>query len=200
MNGMKNDRQWDRKLNIRTRGRDSTHESAVRYAYEPTPYGVLQKLTESGWITKDSVLLDYGSGKGRVSIFMSAETGCKSLGIDFSEDMVRTAEKNLEASGLQARVSFRLADAVRFTIPPDVDRLYFFNPFSASILEEVLKKVIASWYEAPRRILLFFYYPSKDYVGLLARSPEFDFIDELDCSDLFPGDLREKILCFSLEE
>ena len=200
MNGMKNDRQWDRKLNIRTRGRDSAHGSAVRYAYEPTPYGVLQKLTESGWITKDSVLLDYGSGKGRVSIFMSAETGCKSLGIDFSEDMVRTAEKNLEASGLQTRVSFRLADAVRFTIPPDVDRLYFFNPFSASILEEGLKKVIASWYEAPRRILLFFYYPSKDYVGLLARSPEFDFIDELDCSDLFPGDPREKILCFSLEE
>ena len=196
---MKNDWQWDRKLHIHTRGRDGSKEDRDRYAYEPTPYGVLQKLSESGWIGRNDMLLDYGCGKGRVGLFLNAQTGCRSIGIDFNQDMVRAAEKNLEkmpAAGTD--VQFVWADAARYQVPDDATRFYFFNPFSLRILEFVMQKILESWYRAPREMLLLFYYPSSDYVGFLTRSEMLSFVDELDCSDLFPDDPRERILCFEL--
>ena len=48
-----------------------------------------------------------------------------------------------------------------------------------------------------REILLFFYYPSEEYVSCLMEEDELMFYDEIDCRDLFPGeDSRERILIF----
>ena len=62
----------------------------------------------------------------------------------------------------------------------------------------MIGKILDSWYAAPRRILLMFYYPSDEYVACLMNIAELDFADEIDCSGLFPGDARERILCFEL--
>lgn len=215
---MKNDWLWDRKLHIHTRGDDRSKEDRDRYAYEPTPYGVLLKLVDSGWVRREDVLMDYGCGKGRVGLFMHHQTGCGSIGIDFNGDMIRKAEKNLENMNGGKNDSFRRdipqnadfsydfpgspaflwADAARYEVPDAVTRFYFFNPFSVRILEIVIGKVLDSWYRKPRHILLFFYYPSADYVSFLMRTDMLSFVDELDCQDLFPDDPREKILCFEL--
>lgn len=83
-------------------------------------------------------------------------------------------------------------------MPDKVDRIYFFNPFSLEILRKVMGRIRKSWYEAPREILLFFYYPSDEYVSYLMTVDELDFLDEIDCRDLFPGgDVRERILVFA---
>ena len=73
----KNEQDWDDRLNIRTSGRDVSAEDENHYPYEPTPYSVLQRLTESGRIGKESFLIDYGSGKGRTAFFLHHETGCR---------------------------------------------------------------------------------------------------------------------------
>ena len=194
---MNNDWLWDRKLHIRTRGDDRSKEDRDRYAYEPTPYSVLLKLSESGWISREDVLLDYGCGKGRAGLFLHNQTGCGCIGIDFNGDLIRKAEKNRESMAA-GKISFLWADAARYEVPEEVTRFYFFNPFSTRILEIVIGKILSSWYKKPRRILLFFYYPSADYVSLLIRTDMLSCVEELDCSDLFPDDPREKILCFEL--
>ena len=52
-------------------------------------------------------------------------------------------------------------------------------------------------YQNPREILLFFYYPSDEYVGWLMTVDELMFVDEIDCRDLFEGENgRERILVF----
>ena len=75
---------------------------------------------------------------------------------------------------------------------------YFFNPFSAEILRKVMARILASYYETPREILLFFYYPSDEYVSYLMTVDELEFYDEIECDDLFTGDNRERILIFQL--
>ena len=67
----KNESRWDKLLNIRTMGRDDTHADQYRYPYEPTPYSVLERLANAGYIRKGNILLDYGCGKGRVDFFLS---------------------------------------------------------------------------------------------------------------------------------
>ena len=53
---------WEKKLNIRTSGKIDHFVSQACNPYEPTDYRVLQALAESGYVTADSHVLDYGSG------------------------------------------------------------------------------------------------------------------------------------------
>ena len=67
------------------------------------------------------------------------------------------------------------------------------------ILRKVTARIRESWYRRPREMLLFFYYPSDEYIADLMTEDLFEFEDEIDCRDLFPGnDGREKIMVFSI--
>jgi hypothetical protein len=68
------------------------------------------------------------------------------------------------------------------------------------ILHKVMARILASYYEDPRQLLLFFYYPSEEYISYLMTVEELEFFDEIECGDLFPGqDERETVLIFELQ-
>lgn len=188
---------WDKRLNIHTMGRNDANADEYRYPYEPTAYKVLERLAQSGVIGKDNVVLDYGCGKGRVDFFLSGQTGARTIGIEYDEQIYQKAAENQKTAS--AKASFVLGRAEEYEVPPEVDRCYFFNPFSVEILHKVMARILESYYQQPREIYLFFYYPSDDYVGCLMTMNEPEFFDEIDCSDLFEGnDPRERIMIFSL--
>lgn len=192
-----NEEKWDRLLQIRTSGRDDSHADQYRYPYEPTPYCVLERLADSGYLRKGNTLLDYGCGKGRVEFFLSWQTRCRSIGIEYDERIYEKAAENQKRAAAAGRVTFELANAEQFQVPEEVDRIYFFNPFSLEILQKVISRIIDSYYAAPREILLFFYYPSDEYISFLMTVDELTFSDEIDCGDLFQGkDPRERIIIF----
>ena len=147
------DNKWDKLLHIKTMGRDDSQSDQYRYPYEPTPYSVLQRLANTGLIRKNNMLLDYGCGKGRVDFFLSYQTRCRCLGVEYDE------------------------------------RIY----------EKVMARIMESYYEHPRQILCFFYYPSDEYLTYLMTVDEMMFTDEIDCSDLFGGNSeRERIMIFEI--
>lgn len=191
--------KWDKLLQIRTTGRDDSHADQYRYPYEPTPYPVLERLANSGYIRKGNTLLDYGCGKGRVDFFLSWQTRCRSIGIEYDERIYEKAVENQNMSSVSGRVTFQAVDAGEFPVPESVDRIYFFNPFSLEILQKVISRIRDSYYEAPREILLFFYYPSDEYISFLMTVNELTFYDEIDCGDLYDGkDSRERIVIFKM--
>ena len=60
-----------------------------------------------------------------------------------------------------------------------------------------MAKIEESYYENPREMLFFFYYPSDEYVAYLMTKDDLMICDEVDCRDLFEGNnKREKILIF----
>ena len=50
---------------------DDSRSDQYRYPYEPTQYLVLERLVNSGLISKKNTVLDYGTGKGRVCFYLS---------------------------------------------------------------------------------------------------------------------------------
>lgn len=195
----KNEEKWDRLLRIRTTGRDDSHADQYRYPYEPTPYSVLERLAQSGRIRKKQVLLDYGCGKGRVDFFLAYQAGCRSIGIEYDDRIYEKAVENQKAAVSSGGVRMEQANAEMFPVPPEVDRIYFFNPFSVEILQKVMNRILDSYYEQMRPIQLFFYYPSDEYLSYLMTVDELMFEDEIECGDLFPGeDPRERIVIFEL--
>lgn len=191
--------KWDKLLKIHTMGRDDSNADQYHYPYEPTPYSVLERLANTGIIRKNNTLLDYGCGKGRVDFFLSYQTRCKSVGVEYDERIYNKAVENKESAISTERVSFKAENAEYFAVPKEVDRIYFFNPFSLEILQKVMHKILESYYENPREMKLLFYYPSDEYIAYLMTVNELMFADEIDCRDLFQkNDSREKIVIFEL--
>ena len=191
----------DKLLQIKTSGRDETNADAYHHPYEPTPYTVLDRLAGSGLIGKDDVILDYGCGKGRVGFFLSYRTKVKIIGIEYDERIYQGALENRETTISRIKPDFVLTRAEEYEVPPEVNRCYFFNPFSVEILHKVMARIIESWYAHPREIFLFFYYPADEYISYLMTVDELDFYDEIECEDLFDGkDPRERIMIFQLPD
>lgn len=190
---------WDKLLKIKTTGRDDSKSDQYRYPYEPTPYCVLERLAQSGYIRKKDTLLDYGCGKGRVDFFLSYQTRCQTIGIEYDDRIYERAVKNKEMGASTARTKFLLQTAETYVVPKEVNRIFFFNPFSVELLKSVMGRILDSYYEMMREIKLFFYYPSGEYLAYLMTIPELEFWDEIDCKDLFDGENeRERIVIFSI--
>lgn len=122
---------WDTLLRIRTSGRDDSNSDEYRYPYEPTPYCVLERLADSGFIRKNDVVLDYGCGKGRVDFFLSYQTKAKAIGIEYDERIYQSALDNQSTAVPTASAEFVQMRAEAYNVPGDVNRCYFFNPFSS---------------------------------------------------------------------
>jgi len=194
-----NENTWDKLLQIKTTGRDDSNADQYRYPYEPTPYSVLERLANSGFIRKKDVVLDYGCGKGRVDFFLSYQTKATTIGIEYDERIYQGAMENHKTAVSRARTEFVLARAEEYEVASEVNRCYFFNPFSVELLRKVMARIIKSYYEQPREMFLFFYYPSEEYISYLMTVDELEFYDEIECGDLFEGnDLRERIMVFLL--
>ena len=190
---------WDKLLPIKTTGRDDSNADQYRYPYEPTPYRVLERLANSGLIRKKDVVLDYGCGKGRVDFFLSYQTKANTLGIEYDERIYQGALENQKTAVSRTRTEFVLTRAEEYEVPSEVNRYYFFNPFSVELLRKVIARILESYYESPREMFLFFYYPSEEYISYLMTVDELEFYDEIDCSDLFEGnESQERIMFFVL--
>ena len=194
-----NENTWDKLLQIKTTGRDDSNSDQYRYPYEPTPYSVLERLANSGFIRKKDVVLDYGCGKGRVDFFLSYQTKAGTIGIEYDERIYQSALENQKTAVSSAKTEFVPVRAEEYKVPEEVNRFYFFNPFSVELLRKVMARILESYYEKPREAFLFFYYPSEEYMAYLMTVDELEFYDEIACGDLFEGnDSRERIVIFVL--
>ena len=188
-------------MRIQTCGRDESGADEYHHPYEPTPYSILERLAASGLIGKDDGVLDYGCGKGRVGFFLSYRTKVKTIGIEYDEHIYQGALENQKTTVSRIKPDFMLTRAEEYEVPRSVNRCYFFNPFSVEIFRKVMIRIIESWYDNPREIFLFFYYPADAYISYLMTVDELEFYDEIECDDLFGGnDMRERIMIFQLPD
>lgn len=191
------EQEWEQLLAIKTSGRDDSRSDGEHHPYEATDYCVLERLANSGYIRKKYTLIDYGSGKGRVGIFMAYQTGCRSIGIEYDERLYLKALKNAESPSARNRVSFVLGDAATYELPDAADCCFFFNPFALHTIKRVLGNIFDSVYHHPRNIQLFFYYVNEEVENFLNNHVRLEKEASIDCSDLFQDpDEKEKILVY----
>ena len=139
-----------------------------------------------------------GAEKDVWTFFLFYQTRCRSVGVEYDSRIYETVCENKRHAVSGSRTEFVMGNAENYVVPAEVDRVFFFNPFSVEILRKVLAKIEDSYYENPREIQLFFYYPSDEYISELMTVDMLSFVDEIDCRDLFDGENpRERIMVFA---
>jgi hypothetical protein len=106
--------------------------------------------------------VDFGSGKGKALLLAAGYSFRAVIGVEFALELHEVADANIRSyrgpvnSGEIRSVH---ADAAAVPIPPGPLVLYFFNPFSESILSRVLENVRRSLEVDPRDAWAIYNYP-----------------------------------------
>ncbi|MDE3184017.1 MAG: class I SAM-dependent methyltransferase [Bacteroidota bacterium] len=173
----------ERKYHLDTVKIDRLHHEKIESAnithasiYQASSYYLVEKAYK--YLEDEKVnygLVDFGCGKGRVLI-LAAYYGFKKItGIDFSRNLVLEAEANIEkVSQFFPNTVFNVIcdDAVNYKIEKDKNCFFFFNPFDEVIMLKVIKNILSSLKEDPRKIYVVYINPLDKEIFLSAGFEE----------------------------
>jgi hypothetical protein len=103
-------------------------------------------------LEKGDTFIDVGCGKGRVLCLVAKHDICQAIGIEYSPERARMAERNvsqLRGRKAPAKILCQAAEEADYS---QATVLYFFNPFDPSILDAVLGKIREDRQGRPTRI------------------------------------------------
>ena len=72
----------------------------------PTPERLIRRLLQLADVTADDVVLDLGSGDGRVPIHAAKHFGARAVGVELEDNLIRVSNEAARASGVADRVRF----------------------------------------------------------------------------------------------
>ena len=140
------------------------------FSYQPTRVLPLRKLFQLilPLIPAESVLVDFGCGKGRVLI-VASEFGFKEVrGVEFSQELCEIARSNCAIykarTGVHTEFRIIQADVADYAVNADEMVIFLFNPFNERVMASALINICASLELCPRKMLLIYHNPEYDQV------------------------------------
>ena len=174
------DKKVDKKLNIITTGLIEWPRG-VNLDYfrtESSSYSDLnQFIDEYDW-RESSKLVDFGSGKGRIIFYLNHQKEIPTTGIEVNKVAYSHLLQNLvqykeNFPALGEKISVHEVKAEKYEIKKDDDIFYFFNPFTVSIFQKVVRNIEKSLKENPRVADIVLYYPNISYEYFLDKQTSF---------------------------
>lgn len=137
----------------------STHVEGAR-DYVPTRGRAFNKLMRRIRYPEGGVLIDFGSGKGKILLLASRYGFRRVVGVEFSEQLCALAKRNIKVFGqrnvIAAEIEVVCADAANYAIPDDANVFFMFNPFGMTVMEAVMKNIQESLNRNPRSIWMIY--------------------------------------------
>lgn len=181
-----NEEKYDQSLWIKTTGLREWKGMESEYnRYEATPYIALDHLFQSYKLTEGDHLIDFGSGRGRVSFYIHDRFHIPVTGIEANDTTFDEALSNQKSylyyakEEIEAPIQFDYGLAEGYEIEDSANRFYFFNPFSAEVFEQVVKNIMESLKRKARQADIILYYPLPQYKRILKKHTPFKLINKI---------------------
>jgi len=81
--------------------------SELDVPFVPTPPEVVSRMLDLAKVTKDDIVMDLGSGDGRIAI-AAAQRGARAFGVDIDPYRVEEARENAKKQGVADRATFEV--------------------------------------------------------------------------------------------
>src|SRR5262245_21659325 len=72
----------------------------------PTPERMIHRMLQIADTTKDDVVMDLGSGDGRIPIYASKHFGARSIGVELEGNLVKLSREAAAAQGVGSLAQF----------------------------------------------------------------------------------------------
>ena len=82
----------------------------------PTPERMIRRLLQLADLTSDDLLVDLGSGDGRIPIHAAKHFGARAIGVELEDNLVRLSVESARAQGVAQRVQFVRQDLFEFDL------------------------------------------------------------------------------------
>lgn len=179
-------RWYDWRHDVETRVGQSEHLRGWNYnfPYLPIRPAAARRVVRSLPISdySDYTFVDIGSGKGRMLLLASEFPFRKIVGVEMREDLHAQALENVRRfrppKAKCSQIECVLADATRYNLPPGKLVVYLFNPFSADVMSQVLRRLDEAVDQDPREIILVYVYP--EFGSQMKTMRNFRMIEETD--------------------
>lgn len=159
------DRRYDARFGVDTAGIDLIHEleSDTVNAYSPVPRWTLRRMLRRLPIHySDFAFVDLGCGKGK-ALLVAAEVPFREIvGVEVAPRLAAIARENLRKFARKNRVpqcEVVLIDAREFRLSEKPLVIFFYDPFTAEVMEPVLDGIRRSLQRAPRPIYILYAKP-----------------------------------------
>jgi SAM-dependent methyltransferase len=169
------DFHFDWKYKTDTRNKISLHDLNVTGEnkehgsfYQPTMALSFNRLLDTIPLPQESVLVDFGCGKGRVLLLAVLRGIQKAVGIEFSPELCAIARNNVsiveQATGSRLDITVIEDDVTHYKIEDDQNVFFLFNPFDDVVLEAVVENIQQSLQRKPRQIAIIYYNPVHSHI------------------------------------
>lgn len=160
----------ERKYDIRTSVLDDLQHLAVKgdnrseaEIYQGAGYYLLETIfIQLRKLHAPYDIIDVGCGKGRVMVVAAHYGFNKITGIDFAQALCREAENNCSIiTNRFPQTEWRVihANAADFKFRKSDRVFFFFNPFKEPVMTQVIKNILQSLNEYPRKIFVVYMNP-----------------------------------------
>lgn len=110
--------------------------------YVPTPEDVVDRMLTLAEVTSRDVVMDLGSGDGRIPIRAARKYGARGIGVDIDPARIEESRANARAAGVEHLVEFRLGDALKTDVSPaTVVTLYLLSSSNAKLRPTLQKQL-----------------------------------------------------------
>lgn len=192
---------YDRALGIKTIGvRDWQDPSVAYHRYEATPYRALDELFRHYELREPDQVVDFGCGRGRVAFYVHNRfripvTGIEANPLTYEEALQNKQRNKQRAKHIKAPIRFVQGLAEHYQVEPTDNHFYFFNPFPATVFQQVVNNILQSVAENPRPVTVILYYPMPHYTRILEENTPFALKAEIKVAKVH--DALEKFLIYS---
>jgi SAM-dependent methyltransferase len=119
---------------------EARHEPDVIFV--PTPPAVVQTMLKVARVTSDDLVIDLGSGDGRVVIAAATDFGARGVGVEIDPELIQTARHSAERAGVADRVQFLQEDLFQTDISKaTVVTLYLMPNLNLKLRSRLLREL-----------------------------------------------------------
>jgi len=110
--------------------------------YVPTPQDVVERMLGLAGVGKNDVVVDLGSGDGRLVVTAAKQFGARGIGVDIDPARIVEGRANAKQAGVESLVEFRQQDALQADISQaTVVTLYLLSSSNVKLRPRLLSQL-----------------------------------------------------------
>jgi SAM-dependent methyltransferase len=110
--------------------------------FVPTPQDVVERMLNLAGVGKNDVVVDLGSGDGRLVVTAAKQFGARGIGVDIDPARIAEGRANAKQAGVESLVEFRQQDALQADISQaTVVTLYLLSSSNVKLRPRLLSQL-----------------------------------------------------------